>query len=430
MGIFKNITRTLKQAAPLIGSAIGMYLGGPAGMAALGGALGGGIGSLVGGGDTEDALIAAGLGGLGGYMAQGSFNTANAVPPGRTAVGSTVSQNTGAADFAATKSIPKFVPSEDPGILSKIGTFAKENPFTTAGIAGLGLTALGGLGEEEKKAETTMQPYPEGKSRLGMGRIGNKFYNLDDEDERRQYFEDLRNRNKDKDKDDDEVVTMRSGGLNMLGQTISRGLHNEIKGRADQIGPFLDQVGDMAQEKFGVDVTTDSGLGGGLGFPSQMPRLGGIHMGSSGPATTILEGLPKSDFPDIFQAYLPMDQGEGIDQFGKPMETTGSTTVPKDPAKALELLGNAFNRGVSSGSGPFGAGASRLGGIGAIGSLFMNNGGEVEGPGTGTSDSVPARLSDGEFVLTAKAVRGAGGGDRDLGAARMYDMMSELERVA
>mgnify|MGYP001176272682 CR=1 FL=1 len=53
--------------------------------------------------------------------------------------------------------------------------------------------------------------------------------------------------------------------------------------------------------------------------------------------------------------------------------------------------------------------------------------GEVSGPGTGTSDSVPARLSDGEFVLTAKAVRGAGGGDRDIGAARLYDMMSELE---
>ena len=57
-------------------------------------------------------------------------------------------------------------------------------------------------------------------------------------------------------------------------------------------------------------------------------------------------------------------------------------------------------------------------------------GGEVDGPGTGTSDSVPARLSDGEFVLTAKAVRGAGGGDRDVGAARLYDMMSELEATA
>ena len=54
---------------------------------------------------------------------------------------------------------------------------------------------------------------------------------------------------------------------------------------------------------------------------------------------------------------------------------------------------------------------------GGIASLM--SGGEVTGPGTGTSDSVPARLSDGEFVLTAKAVRGAGGGDRDIGAARM-----------
>jgi hypothetical protein len=60
---------------------------------------------------------------------------------------------------------------------------------------------------------------------------------------------------------------------------------------------------------------------------------------------------------------------------------------------------------------------------------FMG-GGEVDGPGTGTSDSVPARLSDGEFVLTAKAVRGAGGGDRDIGAARMYEMMSQLEGAA
>ena len=56
--------------------------------------------------------------------------------------------------------------------------------------------------------------------------------------------------------------------------------------------------------------------------------------------------------------------------------------------------------------------------------------GEVSGPGTGTSDSGPARLSDGEFVLTAKSVRGAGGGDRDIGAARLYDMMSELEATA
>ena len=54
-------------------------------------------------------------------------------------------------------------------------------------------------------------------------------------------------------------------------------------------------------------------------------------------------------------------------------------------------------------------------------------GGEIVGPGTGTSDSIPARLSDGEFVMTADAVRNAGGGDRNLGAARMYDMMRRFE---
>ena len=59
--------------------------------------------------------------------------------------------------------------------------------------------------------------------------------------------------------------------------------------------------------------------------------------------------------------------------------------------------------------------------------LTANRGGEVMGPGTGTSDSIPARLSDGEFVMTAEAVRNAGHGNRDLGAARMYDMMSQFE---
>ena len=64
------------------------------------------------------------------------------------------------------------------------------------------------------------------------------------------------------------------------------------------------------------------------------------------------------------------------------------------------------------------------------GEVLAAMGGEIVGPGTGTSDSIPARLSDGEFVLTAQAVRGAGNGERDLGAARMYDLMSRFERMA
>jgi hypothetical protein len=57
-------------------------------------------------------------------------------------------------------------------------------------------------------------------------------------------------------------------------------------------------------------------------------------------------------------------------------------------------------------------------------------GGHLHGPGTGTSDSIPAKLSDGEFVMTAKAVRGAGGGDREAGARKMYQLMHHFEKGA
>jgi hypothetical protein len=70
----------------------------------------------------------------------------------------------------------------------------------------------------------------------------------------------------------------------------------------------------------------------------------------------------------------------------------------------------------------------------------FNVGGYVEGPGTGTSDSIDsvimqngrpvqqAKLSDGEFVMTENAVKGAGNGDREAGAARMYELMRQFER--
>jgi len=64
------------------------------------------------------------------------------------------------------------------------------------------------------------------------------------------------------------------------------------------------------------------------------------------------------------------------------------------------------------------------------GVMDLQDGGESKGPGTGTSDSIPAMLSDGEFVMTADAVRGAGGGDRREGAKKMYEAMDQLEARA
>jgi hypothetical protein len=48
--------------------------------------------------------------------------------------------------------------------------------------------------------------------------------------------------------------------------------------------------------------------------------------------------------------------------------------------------------------------------------------GEVKGPGTGLTDSIPARLSDGEFVITKKATD-------QIGADNLQRMMDDAERA-
>ncbi len=58
---------------------------------------------------------------------------------------------------------------------------------------------------------------------------------------------------------------------------------------------------------------------------------------------------------------------------------------------------------------------------------FPRRNGKISGPGTETSDDIPAMLSDGEFVMTAKAVRGAGNGSREAGMRNMYNIMSRFE---
>jgi hypothetical protein len=258
MGIFRDITKSLKKAAPIIGAGIGMYFGGP-----MGASIGSGIGSLASGRSTEEALRNAALAGASTYAMGGSgfgkgFNFSTAGSPFASP------QMLGPGEFADTNVISSIKPASTGGIGSFLKSMVPESTIGKIALGGAGLSLLGGgLGEEkeDKNQNNLMRAYPVGRTRLGTGRIGDKLYNLDDEGERKQYFEDNRNRN------------------------------------------------------------------------------------------------------------------------------TQNT-------------------------------------------MFAAIGGEVEGPGTGTSDSVPARLSDGEFVVTAKAVRGAGGGDRNVGAARMYDMMSQLEGAA
>ena len=74
--------------------------------------------------------------------------------------------------------------------------------------------------------------------------------------------------------------------------------------------------------------------------------------------------------------------------------------------------------------------AKNQGGLMNLGGLekdYRNTGGFVEIGGKEKADDVPARLSRNEFVMTADAVRGAGGGDINKGAEIMDQTMKTLE---
>ena len=131
---------------------------------------------------------------------------------------------------------------------------------------------------------------------------------------------------------------------------------------------------------------------------------------------------PESEMPDGFGGFMDAPGQRLLDQyperyalnFGgvKPMGSSGYTTYT--PAPYVPPTYNA-----AQGSGPSG-----------VAQEFPRMNGPIDGPGTGTSDDVPAMLSDGEFVFTAKAVRNMGNGSRRKGAKKMYALMKKLEGTA
>ena len=160
-------------------------------------------------------------------------------------------------------------------------------------------------------------------------------------------------------------------------------------------------------------------------------------------------GMPPSGAAVAPTTAAAQAGGGFFDSVGNYISTNPKTAMALAGGAGL-LLGGAMTP-TSSGSSVSGGGERKLtedeirhlsyrGPINSSPYVFAARGGQIEvdarvgghlkGPGTGTSDSIPAKLSDGEFVMTARAVKGAGGGSRAAGAKRMYDMMHQFEKRA
>ena len=156
-------------------------------------------------------------------------------------------------------------------------------------------------------------------------------------------------------------------------------------------GPMLRKrfLGDDSQPIFGQQTGTQTGSGLGLGGVGNLALLFGLATKKAAEKTEGgLRDVRLSTRPDL----MPQQVFQGFDVGVRP-------------------------------------GMSYGGGMG-FRELDMRMGGPSEGPGTETSDDIPAMLSDGEFVINAKTVRGLGaamGGKgkedtRDRGSKFLYSL--------
>ena len=182
----------------------------------------------------------------------------------------------------------------------------------------------------------------------------------------------------------------------------------------------------------------------GNGMMTGITSISNMTMPSSQTPQLSLNDMASLGFPT--PQYMPMETGQGVDQFGRPMEGQ----VAK--IRALEYDNSKFDRNPPDRNRPVTHGDPTpeplFKGLGAMaaGRPFMpmmnfKDGGEVDffprrtggigpGEGSGTKDDVPAMLMDGEFVMTRDAVKAAGGGSIDKGIDNMYGLMRNLEARA
>ena len=136
--------------------------------------------------------------------------------------------------------------------------------------------------------------------------------------------------------------------------------------------------------------------------------------------------------------FRPQEEGESMEEYlaarkdvvGKQMRIYMDNYFKFDPEYSqLDDAGkNAFVARYNVRDGGMPTGIMRTNKAGVMERDYRDKGGFVPVGIKEKADDVPAMLSKNEFVFTADAVRGAGGGSIEKGAQRMYNTMKNLEK--
>jgi hypothetical protein len=268
---------------------------------------------------------------------------------------------------------------------------------------------------------------------------------------------------------DEEIKALQGGSFIGGTKTPSfiKGIEDTLKGQTDPSSSSLfakdDQGGLGMMGKLGIAGL--AGLIGKLAYEeaknqkgvpltplTQMDQLGRYNIAAE-MARQAGEGSPSRVEYGLNPEGMPALSG------GRPTVSEGMVYQP--PEKRMMAYGGIMN--LNMGGMPrynYGGGVQYFNQGGAVAMAeggdmdatinieeFPAKDGQIDGPGTEVSDDIPAMLSDGEFVMTAKAVKGAGAfnindnngiltltpnGDpsRDSGTRVMYKLMEHFGKVA
>ena len=177
------------------------------------------------------------------------------------------------------------------------------------------------------------------------------------------------------------IVPSSSGGFNIGRNILGKG------NTPDFIKSFEDRLKGEGGEGFG-------GFGGGgmgnAGIAGISALLGKMAYDSAKDREGGLAATPEITMDNLGRYSIAKNLGKDVSR-----EEFGLGPAPQ--SLVFASMGGPIDRQYFN-----------QGGIAAVRELDMRDGGESAGPGTGTSDDIPAMLSDGEFVMTAAATKGAG----------------------
>jgi hypothetical protein len=203
---------------------------------------------------------------------------------------------------------------------------------------------------------------------------------------------------------------------------------------------FMDYVPDFLKTSTGslsVPATTAAVLGIGAltgGFDQQDPGSPGlVERDAQGKVITGNDLVEQNPDKYIYRPDITTGLADrtATPQYGDPRQTPyDSFTAPTMGGRTPSGISSALPQPYNTADMYDFMRPRRAFADGGITQAYPRRKGGISGPGTGTSDDIPAMLSDGEFVLTAKAVRGAGKGSRREGAKKLYRMMHALEKKA